>query len=92
MRMSKSQIEKMVRKVFDELKANNLITFKTPEDKTFKRATELIEKEYEIEVSLDREVHKMLDDLEKQNPNGFQRHKMFHMLKRKLAEQKGIIL
>jgi hypothetical protein len=92
MKMSKSQIEKMVRRVFDELKSNNLITFKTPEDKTFKRAVELIEKEYEVESALDKEVHRMLDDLEKQNPSGFQRGKMFNMLKRKLAEQKGIIL
>lgn len=92
MRMSKSQIEKMTRKVFEELKANNLVTFKTPEDKTFRRAVELIEKEFEVEAQLDKEVHKMLDDLERQNPNGFQRGKMFPMLKRKLAEQKGIIL
>jgi hypothetical protein len=90
--MSKSQIDKMIRKVFDELKSNNLVTFKTPEDKTFKRAVELVEKEFEAEAALDKEVHRMLDDLEKQNPNGFQRGKMFHMLKRKLAEQKGLVL
>jgi len=92
MRMSKPQIEKMVRRVFDELKSKNLITFKTPEDKTFKRATELIEKEFEAEVALDKEVNRMLDDLEKQNPAGFQRGKMFGMLKRKLAEQKGLVI
>jgi hypothetical protein len=92
MKMSKSQIEKMVRKVFEEWKTNTLITFKTPEDKTFRLAVAMIEKEFEIEAQLDKEVHRMLDDLEKQNPNGFQRGKMFPMLKRKLAEQKGIIL
>lgn len=86
------QIERMVRHVFKELKDNNMMTFKTPEDKTFKRACELIEEEFAVELALDREVHKMLDDLERQNPNGFQRGKMFNMVKRKLAEQKGIIL
>jgi hypothetical protein len=34
----------------------------------------------------------MMDDLERQNPGGFQRFKMFPMLKRRLAKEKGIIL
>lgn len=82
----------MVRKVFEELKTANIMTVKAPEDKVFRRAVELIEKEYETEVMLDREVNKMLDDLERQNPNQFQRGKMFQMLKKRLAQEKGIIL
>jgi len=34
----------------------------------------------------------MLDDLERKNPNQFQRGKMFGMLKSRLAKEKGIIL
>jgi len=90
--MSKPLIERMIRKVFEELKSNDLITFKTPEDKTFKRAVELVEKEYLVEAELDKEVSRMLDDLEQQNPNSFQRGKMFQMLKKRLAQEKGIVL
>ena len=92
MRLSKGQIQQMVRKVFDELKKNNIVTFKVPEEKAFQKSVELIEGEYEKETHLDREVHKMLDELEKQNPNQFQRGKMFGMVKKRLAKEKGIIL
>ena len=68
------------------------MTIKAPEDKVFRRAVEFIEKEYEAEALLEREVHKMLDDLERQNPNQFQRGKMFQMLKKRLAQEKGIVL
>lgn len=92
MRLSKSHIHQLVRKVFDELKKNNLVTFRVPEEKAFHRAAELIEEEYTIEAQLDREVHKMLDELEKQNPNQFQRGKMFGMVKKRLAKEKVVIL
>lgn len=92
MKLSKLHIERLVRKIFDELKAKKLMTCKVPEEKAFRRAVEAIENEFVIEANLDREVHKMLDDLERQNPNQFQRGKMFGMLKTRLAKEKGIIL
>jgi hypothetical protein len=92
MKLSKTQIERLVRKVLEELKTAKIMTIKVPEDKVFRRAVELIEEEYAQEALLEREVHKMLDDLERQNPNQFQRGKMFQMLKKRLAQEKGIIL
>ncbi|HEX4924867.1 MAG TPA: DUF507 family protein [Bdellovibrionales bacterium] len=92
MRLTSVQIERMVRRVFEELKSQNIVKFKEPEDKVFKRAIELCENEFKAEAELDREVNRMLDDLERQNPNGFQRSKMFGMIKRRLAKEKGFIL
>jgi hypothetical protein len=92
MKLTKSQIERLVRQVLEELKTTKIMTIKVPEDKVFRRACELIEQEYEVESQLERQVNKMLDDLERQNPNGFQRSKMFQMLKKRLAQEKGIIL
>ncbi len=68
------------------------MTLKTTEDKVAKRAAELIAAEFQKEKDLDHEVHKMMDDLERQNPNSFERGKMFPMLKKRLAKQKGLIL
>lgn len=85
-------MDRMVRKVFDDLKAQNLIEFKNPEDKVFKRAIELVQNEYKKEADLDREVHAMLDDLERKNPGEFERYKMFPMLKKRLAKEKKVIL
>lgn len=92
MKMTKPQIERMVRRVFEELKSTNMVTFKEPEDKVFRTAVGYVEKEYAIEAQLDKEVNQMLDKLESENPNSFQRGKMFGLLKKKLAQEKGIVL
>jgi hypothetical protein len=68
------------------------VTFKDKEEKVFARGVALVVQEYEREKELDAEVHKMMDELERQNPGGFQRYKMFPMLKKRLAKEKGIIL
>lgn len=61
-------------------------------DKLHSRAVELIKKNFEEERKLEAEVEKMLDTLEKDHGGTFQRHKMFPMLKKKLAQQKGFVL
>jgi len=92
MKLSKIEMERLVRKVFDELKSNNTITFKQPEEKVFKRAVELVVAEFNKEAQLDNEVNRMMDDLERQNPGSFERYKMFPLLKKRLAKEKGIVL
>lgn len=82
----------MVQYVFKELKGQGVVTFKEKEETVFRRACELITKEYRTESDLDNEVNRMMDDLERQNPGQFQRFKMFPLLKRKLAKEKGIVL
>ena len=92
MKLTKVQIERLTRKIFDELKAQNIVTFKVPEDKAFRRGMELIEEQYQIEKNIEIEARQMVETLEKQNPGGFERHKMFLMIKKKLAKDKGVIL
>ena len=81
-----------MRHVFERLKSRNLIVFKKGEPEVFARAMELVLLDLRKEDDLVKEVNKMLDDLEKQNPGGFDRHKMFLLLKQKLAKQKGLVL
>jgi hypothetical protein len=92
MKISDKLIERIVRAVFRELKEQEVVTFKEKEDKVFRRAVDLIANEYQREAQLDAEVHKMMDDLERQNHGEFQRFKMFPLLKKRLAKEKGIIL
>lgn len=92
MKLQPVQIERLVRNVFDKLKERNLIDFKKPEKDVFARAIELVTLDFKKEDDLTHEVNKILDDLEKQNPGGFDRRKMFGMVKTKLAKQKGIVL
>lgn len=75
-----------------ELKAHNIVTLKDKEEKILRRAEELVKADYARETELDREVEAMMDDLERKNPGEFQRYKMFPLLKKRLAKEKGVIL
>lgn len=92
MKVSDKLIKRLVHAVFRDLKEQNTISFKENEDKAVQRACAIIANEYARESQLDSEVNKMMDDLERQNPGEFQRYKMFPLLKKRLAKEKGIIL
>ena len=92
MKISDKVLNRLVQHIFRELKANNVITFKEKEEKVAQRALQVLRDEYAKEAQLDAEVHKMLDELERQNPGEFQRFKMFPMLKKRLAKEKGIVI
>lgn len=92
MKMSEKQIKRLVHLVFKEMKAGQVIEFKEKEEKVFDRACRLIAADLQKEMDLDKEVHRMMDDLERQNPGGFERYKMFPMLKKRLAKEKGVVL
>ena len=92
MKLSPLQMQKLVEKVFAELKKQNVITFKEDEKKVFQRAVDAVKMEYQKEVDLDKEVNKMLDQLERSNPGEFQRFKMYPLIKQKLAKEKKVIL
>ena len=85
-------MQKIVEKVFEAWKKNNVIIFKEDEKKVFARALEVIKADYERESALDREVHGMLDKLEQTNSGQFERYKMYPILKQKLAKERKIIL
>ncbi len=92
MKSNEKLVQRLVQHVFKDLKAQNIVTFKEKEDRVFQRACEILLREYERETELEREVNRMMDDLERQNPGQFQRFKMFPLLKKKLAKEKGIVL
>ncbi len=92
MKASESQIQRMVHLIFKELKDGNLVQFKAKESDVFQQAVRIIKANFAKEQELDREVHSMMDDLERENPGSFQRYKMFPLLKKKLAEKKEFVL
>lgn len=92
MKLTPLQMQKLVEKVFEHWKKNNVITFKEDEKKVMARALESIKAEYDKESALDLEVNKMLDQLERSNPGEFQRYKMYPILKQKLAKERKVVL
>ena len=92
MKLNPSQIQKLVEKVFQQLKSQNVIQFKEDEKKVFQRAVDIVKENFQAEIALEREVNAMLDKLERTNPGEFQRYKMFPILKQKLAKERKIVL
>jgi len=92
MKLTQLQIEVIANKVLDQWKKQNLITFKVDEKKVLARMIEELKKDLQKEQDLEREVNRMLDDLERSNPGEFQRYKMYPILKKKIAKEKKVIL
>jgi hypothetical protein len=92
MKLTTQQMQRIVDRVFKSWKSQNVVIFKEDEKKCFQKAFEYLQKDLQREQDLEKEVFKMLDELERSNPGSFQRHKMFPMLKQKLAKERKIIL
>jgi hypothetical protein len=88
MKLTASQIQRLSEKILAQWKSQNLITFKVDEKVVLQTIKETILSDYKKEEDLDKEVYA----LEKQPGQEFQRGKMFHLLKQKLAKEKKIIL
>jgi len=85
-------MQRIVELIISTWKKNSAIEFKEDEKKAVASAMKAIEGDFIRESQLDAEVYRMLDDLEKQHGGQFQRNKMFHLLKKKLAGERKIIL
>lgn len=91
MKLSNHQLEVMINRVFQYWKQKNIATFKVDEKVAFQRAMEVLKNEYEIEKKIEDEAKDMVQKLEQQNPD-IEPHKMFLMIKKKLAKDKGVVL
>ncbi len=87
--MKKKQIETLVNCVLDEIEAQNSGIFTQGKDQAARCGVRLIHDEFEKEKAIEKEARQMLEQLEGQD---FESHKMFSMVKKKLAEKKGVIL
>jgi hypothetical protein len=92
MRLNAFQIESLGKKVINELGEKNILSFRDGKDKAIQRAIEIISEDYNSEKALEDEVNKALDKLEAEGTDGFDRHKMFKMMKRKMADEQRIVL
>lgn len=92
MRLTDKQMKILVQQVLDALKEKKQIQFKVDEGQVYQRAVQLVKADFDREKELDLEVNRMMDELEEKNPGEFQRYKMFPLLKKRLAQEKGIVL
>ena len=92
MRLTSQQLNRIAQLVLQNWKKNNVVTLKADEKTVIARAIKAMADDFQKELDLEKEVNKMLDDLERSNSGQFQRHKMSQLLKQKLAKEKKVIL
>ena len=92
MKLTTSQIQRVSEKILKQWKAQNLITFKVDEKIVLKTIVDVITLNLKKEKQLDQDVKSLMDQMEREHEGQFQRHKMFPMLKQKLAKERKFIL
>ncbi len=92
MKMTQNNLESLLRKVLLEMEKKKLVTFNKAKEAVLSRGKEIINSDFDKEAQLEKEVMRMLDDIEKEQGDQFERHRMFLMLKKKVAEERGIVL
>ena len=80
------------RLLLSEWHKHKAVELKVDEKEVLAKIHSILSEELDKEKQLDEEVNKMLDDLEKTHSEQFERYKMFPLLKKKLADKKGVIL
>jgi hypothetical protein len=92
MKLTTSQIQRLSEKILKQWKSQNLITFKVDEKIVLKTIVDSITNDFRKEEQLDNDVKALMDQMEREHEGQFQRHKMFPMLKQKLAKERKVIL
>jgi len=92
MKLTPVQITKIANEVSKSISNNPSITVSADVEKIKSSVENVLKQNMVDEKKLDDAVNAMMDTLEQQNPGGFQRYKMFPLLKKKLAEQRGFVL
>ena len=75
-----------------EWEKSNAVNYPKGTEVVKQQVNVILNEELNKEKQLDQQVQVMLDQLEKTHPNNFERYKMYPLLKKKLAEKKGVIL
>lgn len=92
MKLSTTQLQMIATKVLAHWKQQNVIVFKQDENIVLGKMNEILKKEVQKEVDLDRDVNQKLDELERTNAGQFERYKMYPLLRKQMAKERKLIL
>lgn len=93
MRFTNEQVEKISKRILDNLKAKELIAFKVEENVVLRKIVDIFLKDLKAEDNLDKEVEGILKGYEREIEAGrMDYRKMFNLTKTKLAKERSIVL
>jgi hypothetical protein len=92
MRFSDEQIERLAEAILTDMTGKGRGRLKAERGKVKRRIEEIIQSNLAQEQDLDREARDLLETHLKNAPPGMDRQKLFVMIKKRLAEERGIPL
>lgn len=93
MRIAHGRVEMMAKAIVQRLVAQRAIAVHGPEAELVARVTALIEEELAREDQLNQDVRELLKQYQRQIDSGeIDYHRMFSMVKRQLAKERGVII
>ncbi|MBI5560681.1 MAG: DUF507 family protein [Deltaproteobacteria bacterium] len=93
MKLSKEQVGKISAMILDDIKGKGLVVFKADEGTVLKKIADVFTANLLAEDALEREVEEILKDhAEAMDSTRVDYRRMFHMVKQKLAKERGIVI
>ncbi len=92
MKLTPLQLQVLAKKTLEHWKKAGLVQLKADEKEVLDHMVSVMKAEIQKEIDLENEARKMVDQLERSHSGQFERHKMYVMVKNKLAKDKKIIL
>ncbi len=91
MKIKPEQIDRLADRLLKNCRAKDLISLKTGEETVRKKIAQIITQNFREEEAIEEEARKMMDSHAGQTKT-MDQHKMFLLIKKKLAEKKGFNL
>lgn len=93
MRLRKDQIERLSKVILDHLREKELIKLKAGQEKVLERIQQEITRDLEAEVTLEEEVHQLMDQFRPQIQSGqLNERELFLKIKKEMAKKKKMVL
>lgn len=92
MKLTPLQLQAVAKTVLDHWKKANVVRLKGDERVVLEKMVAILRGEIQKETDLERDVHAMLDQLERSHNGQFERHRMYPLLKSKMAKERKVIL
>lgn len=92
MKIKQEQVERCCRLILEHLKEKKLIILKAPENKVYQKLVDTFLKNVKEEEQLEEQARALLEKTLESSSEDLDRQKMFLLIKRKLAKDRGFIL
>ena len=92
MRLTETQIHRLAERLLTSLTENRQAVLKASRDKIEESIREVLRENFAAEQELEREARNLVDIHSRQAPPDLDRQKLFQMIKKRLAEEKGFPL